>query len=103
MQRLRQQPSTPSPRFASGSDRRRFDNAPSVRSNLDRTPVLVGEIKIDASGVLGCPEVDCTLWAIAPGARMGEDEHDGLKYRSVSSVSSSVGPSRGRETRLPTD
>ena len=70
--------------------------------------MLVGEIKIDASGVLGCPEVDCTLWAIEfspgpPGARMGEDEHDGLKYRSVSSVSSSVGPSRGRETRLPTD
>ena len=26
--------------------------------------MLVGEIKIDASGVLGCPEVDCTLWAI---------------------------------------
>jgi hypothetical protein len=74
MQRLRQQPSTPSPRFASGSDRRRFDNAPSVRSNLDRTPVLVGEIKIDASGVLGCPEVDCTLWAIefSPARRARE-------------------------------
>ena len=28
------------------------------------------------------------IFAGAPGARMGEDEHDGLKYRSVSSVSS---------------
>jgi hypothetical protein len=31
--------------------------------------VLVGEIKIDASGVLGGPDVDRALWAIELGAR----------------------------------
>jgi hypothetical protein len=31
--------------------------------------MLVGEIKIDASGVLGGPDVDRTLWAIELGAR----------------------------------
>ena len=50
--------------------RRRPNHPPTIRSDFDRTPVLIGEIEIDASGVLGGPDVDRALWAIELGARL---------------------------------
>ncbi len=37
----------------------RFDHPPSVRSDVDGAPVLIGEIEIDVSGMLGGADVDC--------------------------------------------
>ncbi|MFZ2142989.1 MAG: hypothetical protein WAV78_39645, partial [Xanthobacteraceae bacterium] len=52
------------------SHRRRPNHPPTIRSDFDRMPVIIGEIEIDAPGVRGGPDVDRALWAIELGARL---------------------------------
>jgi hypothetical protein len=49
------------PAGAAEADGRRFDYAPSGGSNFDGAPALVGEIKINMTGMLGDADVDCPL------------------------------------------
>ena len=44
--------------------RRAFDDPPSVRSDVDGAPVLIGEIEVDVSGMLGGADVDCPFGAV---------------------------------------
>src|SRR5262249_21411465 len=45
-------------------DRRRSDDTPSLGRNLYGTPMLIGEIEIDVSGMLGDADVDRVLGSI---------------------------------------
>ena len=49
---------------------RAIDDPPSVGSNLDGAPMLIGEIKIDAARMLRDADVDRPLRAIKLGARL---------------------------------
>src|SRR5262249_30556863 len=57
--RQRQHPSR-----AAEADRRTSDRPPSVGSDLDGTPMLIGEIEIDVSSMLGDADVDRALESI---------------------------------------
>ena len=50
---------------------------PAVRSDFDGTPVLVGEIKIDASGMLGDADVDGALGSVKLRPRLEQIEFRG--------------------------
>ena len=43
---------------------RTFNDPPSVRSDIDGAPVLIGEIEVDVSGMLGGADVDCPFRAV---------------------------------------
>jgi hypothetical protein len=44
--------------------RRASDHPPTVRADVDRAPVFIGEVKIDVSGMLGDADVDGAFWSI---------------------------------------
>ena len=47
---------------------------PSIRSNVDGAPVLIGEIEIDVSGMLGDADVDRPLGAVELSPRFEQIE-----------------------------
>ena len=60
--------------WAEEADRRTSDDPPSVGSNLDGTPVLIGEIEIDVSSMLGDADVDSALGSIKLCSRFQQIE-----------------------------
>ena len=47
--------------WAAEADRRASNHAPSIWSDLDHAPLLIGEIEIDVAGMLGDADMDGVL------------------------------------------
>ncbi len=54
--------------------RGRSDHLPAVRPDLDRTPARIGEVEIDAAGMLGEADMDRPLGSIELGAGLEQIE-----------------------------
>jgi hypothetical protein len=54
--------------------RRRADDAPALRSDLDRTPALIGEIEIDVAIVFGEANMNRPFGTIKLGVRLEQIE-----------------------------
>jgi hypothetical protein len=61
-------------RRSAEAHRRRADDAPSVGSDLDGAPALIGEIEIDVAGMLRQANMDCPFGALKLSLRLKEIE-----------------------------
>ena len=64
-----------------------FDDLPPIRSDVDGAPVLIGEIEIDVSGMLGCTDMNGALWPVElrPGFQEIQRRADGRCARGLPS------------------
>ena len=56
------------------ADRRTSKHAPSIGSDLDRAPLLIGEIEIDVAGMLGDADMNGTLRSVELRPRLEQIE-----------------------------